>query len=484
MNRRHVVMVTYLIVVYAAIHSASIALSANFSEGQNRAVKFGVHEIVLMGESNVANPFDTISSVTFTPPSGAQFAKTVHTFFDGDGTWRARIYASEIGQWTWSATSATDRRLNGQNGTFNVAASHLRGRLLPHPQNARQWITEDGRWFLNINDTAYFLLCRQDGNGTPVSEDDVARYMRDDTARGITSIRCFLASQKGGFTESNQQWKDWYFEDATFDRLQLANLKSADRRLRWLLDEYPDIAVQLIMFPLEGYAQDDRFWTALTAKQRERLLRNLVARFAAFPQLFWLGTNDAHYSEKHPNSNAMAREVGRYLQQYDPWQHPRSTGHARRLPFYFGKEDWATYVHIEHAHDLGAQQYAVYHDLNKPVFLGEDRYEQDRVNLDPLHMRYWQRRLFWAWLLSGGSTNYGGRWWTVHPYSESGARPAIYNRRPENTFRQLLAGLDSVRFIRDFFQQRSVDLGEFEPDHALVEDLNGQNDAEIGRAHV
>ena len=59
------------------------------------------------------------------------------------------------------------------------------------------------------------------------------------------------------------------------------------------------------MFPLEAYGRDDRFWTVLSPPQRERLLRNLVARYAAFPQIFWLMTNDAHYGDKFPNSNAL-----------------------------------------------------------------------------------------------------------------------------------------------------------------------------------
>ena len=145
--------------------------------------------------------------------------------------------------------------------------------------------------------------------GNPVSDEDARQYVRDDVLRGITSVRCFLASRREGFSESTEQWKAWHFDENTLDRLRLENLQSADRRLRMLLDEYPDVAVQLILFPLEAYARDDRFWTALTPAQRDRLLRNLVARFAAFPQLFWLITNDAHYGDKFPNSNAMAREA-------------------------------------------------------------------------------------------------------------------------------------------------------------------------------
>ncbi|MEQ2006126.1 MAG: DUF5060 domain-containing protein [Limisphaerales bacterium] len=453
----------------------AVAGAANFTSAGAVAAKFGVHEITLTGDDRVANPFDTVATVTFTPPSGAGKAKTVSAFFDGENTWRARVYVSEPGEWTWSSQCATDEILAGKRGTFKATDSALPGRLLPHPKNSRHWMTEDGRWFLNVSDTAYFLLCAHDGNGTPVTDDDARRYIRDDAALGITSVRCFLSSSSSaGFSESQEQWRNWFFADATLDRFRLENLQVADRRLQRLLDTHPGLAVQLILFPLEGYARDDRFWVALTPVQRERLLRNLVARFAAYPQLFWLMVNDAHYGPKFPNNNAMVREVGAYLQQHDPWQHPRSTGHARRLPFVFGAEDWATYIHIEHAHDHGAEQYGQYDAVAKPVFLGEDRYEQDHAERDPLDMRYWQRRLFWSWLLSGGSANYGGRWWAVHPYSEIAGMPSAYHRRKGVVFDKPLSGLDSARVIRDYFATRGIELAEFSAAPALVRDADGR----------
>ncbi|MGE0758488.1 MAG: DUF5060 domain-containing protein [Pirellulaceae bacterium] len=459
-----------------------LVFGANFSSGDQEAARFGVHEVVMNGDGSVANPWDTMATVTFTPSAGKREAKTVHAFYDGENTWRARVYVHVTGEWRWESHCETDAGLHGQSGSFRAAESRLRGRLLPHPQNPRQWITEDGRWFLNLNDTAYFLLCARDGNGDPVADDVARQYVRDDVEQGITSVRCFLASRSGGFSEATGQWQAWHFADDTLDRLRLDNLQIADRRLHMLLDDFPDVAVQLILFPLEGYARDDQFWGALTTTQRQRLLRQLVARFAAYPQLFWLMTNDAHYGEKFPRSNALVREVGAYLQSHDPWQHPRSTGHARRLPFYFGGEDWATYIHIEHAHDLGAAQYAPYHQFAKPVFLGEDRYEQDHgPSQDPFHMRYWQRRLYWTWLLSGGSANYGGRWWVVHPYRVTGRQPATYHRRPNYTFTTPLTGLDSVRAIRDYFEQRGIDLARYEPDHALAEDAQGRKDAQAPR---
>jgi hypothetical protein len=450
------------------------ARASHFSTQDQTAAKFGVHEIVLTGAGPVANAFDTVATVKFVPASGEKNARTVYAFYDGDATWRARVYVGEAGEWTWVSACATDKGLDGKRGSFAAEDSKLRGRLLPHPKNPRHWITEDGRWFLHVNDTAYFLLCTHDGNGDPVTDEDAQRYVRDAAARGITAVRCFLAGSERGFGELQEQWSNWIFADGANSRLRLDNLRCADRRLRALLDRHPDVAVQLILFPLTRYARDETFWAALTAGQKERVLRHLVARFGAYPQLLWLIVNDAHYGPKFPNNNALAREAGAYLAQHDVWQHPRSTGHARRVPFYFGDDDWATYVHLEHEHDLGAAEYARYHRFAKPVFLGEDRYEQDHgPKTDPANMSYWQRRLFWAWLLSGGSANYGGRWWVVHPYSETGKRDTSFHKRKDVVFRARLSGLDSVKHIRDYFDGRKIDLGEFEPDHALVEDPAG-----------
>lgn len=458
------------------------APDVNFTTGAGTARKFGVHEVELTGNGQAANPLDTIATVTFTPPSGERNAKTVNAFYDGGNTWRARVYVSEIGDWRWRSECSTDAQLDDQAGGFLATGSTLRGRLLPHPKNPRHWMTEDGRWFLNLSDTAYFLLCARDGNGGPVTDEQALQYASEDVERGITSIRCFLASRDGGFNESTEQWREWYFTDDGHDTFRLDTLQQADRRLRLLLDHYPDVAVQLILFPLVRYAVDDTFWAGLKPAQRERLLRHLVARYAAYPQLFWLIVNDAHYGPKYPRNNAMVREVGSYLKQHDPWRHPCSTGHARRVPFFFGDEDWATYIHLEHAHDLGAGQYAPYDGFAKPVFLGEDRYEQDHgARLDPRHMKYWQRRLFWAWLLSGGSTNYGGRWWAVQPYTTTGTTPTAYHKRPNVTFRAALTGLDSVRPIRDYFESRGIALSDFEPEHKLVGDADGAKDARAPR---
>ena len=442
----------------------------------NEALKFGVYEISLTGNGSVANPFDTVATVTFTPPSGQANTKTVYTFYDGDNTWRAKVYVSETGTWRWSSASTTDKGLNGKTGVFQAIDSKLRGRLLPHPKNPRHWVTENGQWFLNINDTAYFLLSLKDQNGNSISHENFADYVRDAVDHGITSFRSWAAVGPKGCLEGIEAWKDTVFEDEDCTKLRLNHFRCSDQRLKWLLENYPDVYIQLIIFPLgTRWSVDELFWKNLTEIQKERVLRYIVARYSAYPQIFWLVVNDAHYGINYPNNNALARETGEYFCQHDPWQHPISTGHARFVDFHFADEKWATYIHLENAYELGAMQCEKYYPYAKPVFLGEDRYEQDHPDLDPTDMCYYQRRLYWSWLLSGGFTNYGGRWWVVHPYNETGKRPTRSPwDREEKTFTSQLVGLDSVRHIRDYLNTRNIELSDFEPDHGLVTDSDGR----------
>src|SRR5215475_10758117 len=72
------------------------AQAVHFTTGSAQAVLYGTHEIVLTGNGSVSNPFDTVATVRFTPPSNTENSATVDAFYDGGNTWRARVYVNEI----------------------------------------------------------------------------------------------------------------------------------------------------------------------------------------------------------------------------------------------------------------------------------------------------------------------------------------------------------------------------------------------------
>jgi hypothetical protein len=438
----------------------------NFTADQQTARLFGVHELTFQGDDSVDNPFDIPATVTFTPPSGIENAKTVDMFYDGEDTWRARVYVTEVGEWTWKSRSPVGL-LDNQEGTFTAAESELRGMLKPNPDNPHQWITENGQWFLNINDTAYRLF-----NGGERRWQD---YVHDLDQLGITTVR---AGVLGGFSwakgarSSNYPW-----DGDDFTRYNLRKFQVTDERIEWMLNEYPDLYIQMIMFGQLNWQRDEvgQEWDEIPQFARERTLRYMVARWAAFPQVFWLSVNDLGCTEEFPFNRAFAREVGQYVTEHDPWKHFMSVSPTRGMPFCYldaETDSWVSYIHLEDGHAYGAEQIKQYQQYPMHIFLGEDYYEQDGGNRHPRHPDYAQRWLFWSWLLSGGSASYGGRYPYIHPYSQSADLPFSLNGETYGT----LTGLDSAPYILSYFTDREIDLSQFEQDDAIVSDVDKRND--------
>ena len=52
-------------------------------------------------------------------------------------------------------------------------------------------------------------------------------------------------------------------------KLELAHFRTADDRLRWLLDEYPEVYLQIVLFPMGcHYANDQVVWQTFSPQQK------------------------------------------------------------------------------------------------------------------------------------------------------------------------------------------------------------------------
>jgi hypothetical protein len=450
--------------------------------GSGPARKFGTHEIVLTGNGSVSNPFDTAATVTFTPPSGPGNAKTVDAFYDGGNTWRARVYVTETGSWTWRSASPTDLGLDNRTGHFTAQASSFRGLLKLHPDNSRAWITDNGQWFANISDTGYLLFHSIDA---PLWK----QWVKDSAAKGSTSIR---VAALGGWGETpgvddnagTWIWNDPWAGGATpdYERFDLAKFRNTDARMTWIFNHYPNLYLQMILFSLKDYGTDNTglHWFSLAPSQRIKTMRYMIARWSAFPNLFWLTENDMNCGTDFPNNQAFVREVGNYFAENEPWVHLMSAGPTRFEGFPFTEDvdrPWCTYIYIEDYNGVGATQIERYGFDSVPlqVFMGEDYYEQDHGHYtDP---RYYWRWLYWSWTLAGGSGNYCGRWGVIHPYSETSRSDLEWVGFDHDDYTgEQLVGLDSVRLIAKYFKKRGIDLGHFTPDASLATDVDGRQD--------
>lgn len=411
----------------SALTQAERVAAANFTVDREPALLFGVHEISFTGNGGVADPFATSASVTLTPPSGG--ARTVEMFWDGANVWRARAYVNATGKWTWTSRCAGDTGLDGKSGSFSAESSALRGKLRPHPANPRAIVTDNGQWFAPIGDTSYNLL------GSAAYQD----YVRDDWAHGVNFLRCssfgHLRDYAAHFTASGPAGIP-----------SLANLRSDDAKLKWMFENFPGIYLQYIMFPENASGN----WSKYSTTAKTQLLRQMVARYGAFPTLTWQIMNDSFYPENASGDAAVAETVGAFLAAHDVDDNLRCTGARRGAGAPFAGSKWTTFLHFETKDAIAADEADRNASFNKFTWCGEDRYE---TYLPPAHPRYFFRRLMWAWLLSGGSACYGGDWDSITPYRKT-----------------KLSGLDSVKHIKAYFEQRNLDLGQFAYDDSVASD--------------
>lgn len=412
---------------------ASAATGDNFTRNTEVGEKYGVQEIVITGTPTVSNAFDASLMVSFTPPSGSSVS--VKAFYDGNNTWRARVYLNNQGNWSWSLTSSSG--ISGASptqGAFTVDDSSLRGIMKASSQNNKIFATDNGRTFLGLGDTAYFFFNSD--------RSQWQTYAQDLSSRGVTFFRA-------DFPKAPNSWND-YWTDSDRRQYYITNFQNFDARLQWLFNNYPHLYIQLKLFPGPNeYNTDDLTWQNYSSDVRNNTLAYILARLSAYPNIFFEITNDTNCTSSFPGNQFMARNVGQYFQSNDPWKHLMSYGPTRDQAFCFSSESWASYISAETSYDLAADLKNNYSSVSKPVLAEEDYYESSSNK--PSNPAYFYRRQFWAWIISGGSVVWGGDYLNLTPYDQTS-----------------FTGLHGLLNLGNYFTSRNLDLALFTPDDSFA----------------
>ncbi len=522
--------------------------SGNFTTETDTATLFGVHEITLRPGASPGNPYDRSITVTFTPNGDASLAKTVYAFYNGSDAqgeiWNARVYVNRVGNWSWQAsTDATDN--------FTATApedSQLRGMLRVSSESAtsvKRWYTDDGRTFLPMADTAYRLFFERPITSTqpvpadcPPARDSsafVTLYASDVVSRGINVLRVEALGtwahedRKGCDADLSLFWSnqrdgstiDLFDGSPSIEQLSGSSVyypnrqsfQRTDEKLKLLLEAQPSLYVQMILVPEPDANNQDHSWLGISATFRQQLWNTMIARWAAFPNVFWSISNDLGDSDpdpfwtwiSYPNNRLLAEEVGDYFAgtgspdtMPDPWHQgrPMSFGHLRNRKDAFITAPWHSYITAYSYADISAQQMdgnvwlpedgrfqynaPLFHYTleDKPTYNTEDQYEQrykDNVTKLVENPDYFFRRLFWSYLLSGSGATYGAdsMWrglaiYSNGTYTTSPGYPEG-TTNPQYWITHTLTGLNGVQYIPGILDDARVDLGLFQPDDTLIQ---------------
>lgn len=356
--------------------------------------RWGRFELSLSGLAE-GNPFlDTIFSVIFS--HDAQLVR-VDGFYDGDGVYRARFMPDSLGVWRYQ-TSSNRPELDGQAGAFTCVAPNPGNHGPVRVAGACHFTYADGTPYRPVGTTCYVWTLQGEAleqqtletlkrapfnklrfcvfpKRFPYNEGEPPCYPFPGEVRAGAAPHFSL----GGPTEPPPDYWD-------FSRFTPAYFQHLEQRIADL--GALGIEADLILF----HPYDFGAWgfDRMPAEVNERYLRYIVARLAAYRNVWWSFANEYEMLVDHSMADWDAHF--QLVQQIDPVGHLRSIHNIK--DFYDHRKPWVTHCSIQHSDTSRAVEWQ--RQYGKPVVIDECGYEGDLPmswgDLTPQEtvQRFWQ----------------------------------------------------------------------------------------------
>jgi hypothetical protein len=322
--------------------------------------QWDVFEITLQGPSD-GNPFlDVELSAQFT-----QGDKTVTArgFYDGEGTYRVRYMPEQQGQWRY-VTKSNRPALDGKSGEFTVKKpTNPNNRGPVRVRNTFHFGYADGTPHVSIGTTVYGLLFQRD----QVQEQTLATLKESP----FNKVRMLLLPR--GRSENEPQMLPFEMTaDNRFDfsRFNTKFFQLVDKRVGNLRDM--NVEADVIFF--HPYGSRDFPWRRMGAENDDRYIRYVVARLAAYRNVWWSMANEYDALRKPETDWDRFFQI---VQAEDPSNHLRSIHQINRP--YNHNQPWVTHVSEQNGEAVNGfgRAHIFRHLTRKPVCFDEVRYEGD-----------------------------------------------------------------------------------------------------------
>jgi hypothetical protein len=331
------------------------------------------------------NPFDVEYQAEFTH-AGRSIG--VAGFYDGDGVFKVRFMPELEGEWTY-VTRSNIHALNGQRGSFTCTPPSRHNHGPVRVKDQFHFAYADGSGYLPVGTTCYVWNLQ----GDELEEQTLETLERApfNKMRMCVFPKRYLFNQNeppsypflpaltepGRPGEATARWDLRSFNPQYFQRLE-KRILDLQRR---------GIEADLIVF----HPYDNGAWEfdRLPPEVNDRYLKYLVARLAAFRNLWWSFANE--YDVFVGRSMQDWDHYFQLVQQIDPYDHLRSIHNC--MSFYDHTRPWVTHCSIQSSNlqrvPLWRRKYG------KPVVVDECCYEGDIQTLwgdlspEEMALRFW-----------------------------------------------------------------------------------------------
>jgi hypothetical protein len=343
--------------------------------------QWGLFEVALKGPT-IGNPFvDVELSATFT--QGDRKLR-VSGFYDGDGTYRVRFMPPTQGEWAY-ATASNKPELDGRGGKFTVGKPSPGNRGPVRVRNTYHFAYADGTPHYSVGTTCYAWVHQ----GDKLEEQTLATLKQSPFNKIRMCIfpkwYAFNKTEPPRYPFAGTAPNKWDFE--RFNPEFFRHLETRIGQLRDL-----GIEADLILFhPYDvGHWGFDR----MPAAADDRYLRYVVARLAAYRNVWWSLANEFDFMKEKKDAD-WERFLG-IVAESDPYKHLVSIHNGTRL---FNQTDKRfTHASIQNGSAVADFGRAVlYRDVyQKPIVFDEVKYEGDfdqrwgNLSAEEMVHRFWQ----------------------------------------------------------------------------------------------
>jgi hypothetical protein len=348
------------------------------------------------------NPYASVRlAAEFRSPGTRTFL--LKAFWDGGNRFVVRFAPTTAGQWLVRFTSNIPR-LNGMMTSVEATQAAVPGFV--EPANVHHWRTsEDLQPHLWMGDTMYSLAT--------MPEDTFQAILAKRKEQGFTHIRGAVLGSRSDAAPDNDARA---LISAT--EINPQHFQQLDRRVRAI--NAAGMVADLIL----GWDQNSLAETLPNKEDLQRYLDYVISRYSAF-HITWQMVQEF---EEYKNGRAFVREMGTYLKERDPYQHPRTT-HTLTTTSPLVSDGWMTYMTYQSSDNaLGAIEHQLY---QMPFVNAEFGYENSgagashahHLDSDTFRKRLWNTVMNGQYPTYGNTGTYGGSFPANASYADSpGAR--------------------------------------------------------------
>jgi hypothetical protein len=350
----------------------------------NPVEQWGVFEVALNGPTN-GNPFTDVKfSARF-----VQGANTIEAagFYDGDGIYRVRFMPETQGKWHY-VTEGSSPELSGKSGYFTVIKPTAGNHGPVHVARTYHFDYADGSPYREIGTTCYVWQLQDEAlqeetlktlAASPFNKIRFCVFPKRYTWNTNEPILYPFESKDGLATTTN-----WDF--AQFNPKYFQHLEQRVLDLQKL-----GIEADIILF----HPYDGGHWgfDRMTASADDRYLHYVVARLAAYRNVWWSLANEWDFMKEKKESDFV--RYGLIVSHDDPYHHLLSIHNGQKL--FNDTLPWITHASIQNGLAVESPACAeLYRDVyRKPVVYDEVKYEGDIANrwgqlsAEELVFRFW-----------------------------------------------------------------------------------------------